>query len=76
MSKVDTLRPDSRPTLLQRVARSWMRAVDETGVLGFGLRWGVLSDVKDPSKPTWVLAVSWATPYAEKVYNPRSGASK
>ena len=42
MSKIDTLRPDSRPTLLQRGGRLWMRTVGDTGVLGFGLRWGVL----------------------------------
>src|SRR5512143_2228732 len=42
MSKIDTQRPDSRPALLQRWKRSWMRTVGDTGILGFGLRWGVL----------------------------------
>ena len=42
MSKIDTLRLDSRPTLLQRGRRFWMRTFSDTGMLGFGLRWGVL----------------------------------
>jgi multiple sugar transport system permease protein len=42
MSKIDTLRPAARPTLLQRWGRFWMRTAGDTGVLGFGLRWGVL----------------------------------
>ncbi len=42
MSNMDTLRPDSGPTLLQRWGRFRMRTVGDTGVLGFGLRWGVL----------------------------------
>jgi len=42
MSKIDTLRSDSRPALLQRWGRFWMRSAGETGILGFGLRWGVL----------------------------------
>src|SRR5512136_1806905 len=39
MSKIDTLRPDSRPALLQRW---WMSTAGDMGLLGFGLRWGVL----------------------------------
>jgi multiple sugar transport system permease protein len=39
MSKIDTMRRDSRPALLQRW---WMRTAGDTGLLGFGLRWGVL----------------------------------
>ncbi len=42
MSRLDTVHPDSRPTLLQRWGRSWLRTVGDTGLLGFGLRWGVL----------------------------------
>jgi multiple sugar transport system permease protein len=42
MSKIDTLRPDPRPTLLQRWKYFWMRTAGDTGILGFGLRWGVL----------------------------------
>ena len=42
MSKIDTLRPDSRPTLLQRWRYVWMRTVGDIGILGFGLRWAVL----------------------------------
>lgn len=42
MSKIDTLRPDSRPALRQSWGRSWMKTVGDTGILGFGLRWGVL----------------------------------
>ena len=42
MSKIDTLRPDSRPTLLQRWRHFWMRTGGDTGILGFGLRWAVL----------------------------------
>ena len=42
MSKIEPLRPDSRPTLLQRWGRFWMRTVGDTGTLGFGLRWGIL----------------------------------
>src|SRR5512147_2019518 len=42
MSKIEPLRPDSRPALLQSWRRSWMRTVSDTGWLGFGLRWGVL----------------------------------
>src|SRR5512133_864176 len=38
MTKNDTLRADSRSTLLQR----WRRTVGDTGTLGFILRWGVL----------------------------------
>jgi multiple sugar transport system permease protein len=42
MSKIDTLRPDSRPTLLQRWGRFWVKTSGDTGTLGFVLRWGVL----------------------------------
>jgi len=42
MSKIDSLRPDSRQALLQRWGRFWMRTTGDTGTLGFGLRWGVL----------------------------------
>jgi multiple sugar transport system permease protein len=42
MTKIDTLRPDYRPTLLQRWRQFGMRIAGDTGVLGFGLRWGVL----------------------------------
>jgi len=42
MSKADTSRPDSRPALLQRWGRSWMRTAGDQGILGFGLRWAVL----------------------------------
>jgi multiple sugar transport system permease protein len=42
MSKIDTLRPDSRPTLLKRWRYYWMRTGGDTGILGFGLRWAVL----------------------------------
>src|SRR5512145_2229688 len=42
MSRLDTVRSDSRPTLRQRGGRFWMRTVGDTGWLGFGLRWGVL----------------------------------
>lgn len=42
MSRIDTLRPDSRPTLLQRWRPFWMKTASDTGILGFGLRWAVL----------------------------------
>ena len=42
MSKIDTSRPDSRPALLQRWGRFWMRTAGDQGILGFGLRWAVL----------------------------------
>jgi multiple sugar transport system permease protein len=42
MSKVATLRPDSRPTFLQRMRHFRMRTAGDIGFLGFGLRWGVL----------------------------------
>src|SRR5512140_601804 len=42
MSKIATLRPDSRPTLLQSWRHFWTRTGGDTGILGFGLRWGVL----------------------------------
>src|SRR5512135_1131230 len=42
MSKIDILRPNSRPALLQRWRHFWMRSGGDTGILGFGLRWGVL----------------------------------
>ncbi len=42
MSKIDTPRPDSRPALLQRWNHFWMRTGGDIGILGFGLRWGVL----------------------------------
>jgi multiple sugar transport system permease protein len=42
MSKIDTMRLDSRPTLLQRWGHFWTRTVGDTGTLGFILRWGVL----------------------------------
>ena len=42
MSKIDTLRLDSRPPLMQRWRRFWMRTGSDIGILGFGLRWGVL----------------------------------
>src|SRR5512142_1640146 len=42
MSKIATMRPDSGPTFLQRWRHFWMRIGGDTGILGFGLRWGVL----------------------------------
>jgi hypothetical protein len=42
MSQTDALRLDKRPTLLQRWKHFWMRIGSDTGILGFGLRWGVL----------------------------------
>jgi multiple sugar transport system permease protein len=42
MSKIDTLRPDSRPSLLQRWRHFWIRTRGDLGVWGFGLRWAVL----------------------------------
>ena len=42
MSKIDTLRSDKRPALLQRWRHFWMRTGSDTGIFGFGLRWGVL----------------------------------
>jgi multiple sugar transport system permease protein len=42
MSKIDTLRPDSRPSLLLRWKHFRMRTAGDIGILGFGLRWGVL----------------------------------
>lgn len=42
MSKIDTLHPASRPTLLKRWRYFWVRTVGDIGILGFGLRWGVL----------------------------------
>ena len=42
MSNSDALRRDSRPALRQRWTHFWMRTAGDTGVLGFGLRWGVL----------------------------------
>jgi hypothetical protein len=64
------------PALGTLFAHDYASAHKGSGKLDLGLRWGVLSDVKDRSKPSWVLAVSWATPFAEQVYNPRAGASK
>ena len=42
MSKIDTLRPDKHPALLQRWGHFWMKTAGDTGILGFGLRWAVL----------------------------------
>lgn len=42
MSKIDTLRPDSRPSLLLRWRHFRMRTAGDIGILGFSLRWGVL----------------------------------
>jgi multiple sugar transport system permease protein len=42
MSKIDTLRPDSRPSLLQGLRHLWMRTRGDLGIFGFGLRWAVL----------------------------------
>jgi multiple sugar transport system permease protein len=42
MSKTDTPRPDFRPTFLQQWRLFWKRIGNDTGILGFVLRWGVL----------------------------------
>src|SRR5512144_3045600 len=42
MSTIDTVRSDSRPAFLQRWGRFWRTSAAETGILGFGVRWGVL----------------------------------
>lgn len=42
MSKIDTPRPNSRPTLMQRWRYFWVKTNGDTGILGFGLRWAVL----------------------------------
>lgn len=42
MTKIDAPHPNYQPTLLQRWKHFWMRISGDTGLLGFGLRWGVL----------------------------------
>lgn len=42
MSKIAPMHPDSGPTLLQRWRHFWTRTGGDIGILGFGLRWGVL----------------------------------
>jgi len=42
MTTINASRTDSQPALLQRFKRFWMKTAGETGILGFGLRWGVL----------------------------------
>jgi multiple sugar transport system permease protein len=42
MSEIDTLRPDSRPSLLLRWRHFRMRTGGDIGIFGFGLRWAVL----------------------------------
>ena len=42
MSKIDTLHSDSRQSLLLRWKHFQMRTAGDIGILGFGLRWGVL----------------------------------
>lgn len=42
MSKIEPLRPDKRPTLLQRWRFFWNKTFGDIGLLGFVLRWGVL----------------------------------
>ena len=42
MSKIDAQRPDSHPALLQGWMHFWKKTANDTGILGFGLRWAVL----------------------------------
>jgi multiple sugar transport system permease protein len=42
MSEIDTLRPDSRSSLLLRWRHFRMRTGGDIGIFGFGLRWAVL----------------------------------
>ncbi|HEY6075149.1 MAG TPA: carbohydrate ABC transporter permease [Anaerolineales bacterium] len=42
MSRIDTLHPDSGSSLLLRWKHFWMKTGSDMGILGFGLRWGVL----------------------------------
>lgn len=41
-----------------------------SGPLELGLRWAPLSDLRDVSKPTWVLAFQWSSPWTTTTYNP------
>ncbi len=45
------------------------------GKLDFGVKWAPLSDERDDSKPMWVLAVNWSTPWTQGTYDPRTRAS-
>ena len=42
MPKIDTQRSDSHPALLQGWGHFWKKTANDTGILGFGLRWAVL----------------------------------
>jgi multiple sugar transport system permease protein len=42
MSKIDAQRSDSHPALLQGWRHFWNKTANDTGILGFGLRWAVL----------------------------------
>lgn len=46
-----------------------------SGPLEFGLRWAPLSDLRDDTKPTWVLSVLWSAPWTASAYNPEKRAS-
>ena len=42
MSKMNVQYPDSHPALLQGWRNFWKKTANDTGILGFGLRWAVL----------------------------------
>jgi multiple sugar transport system permease protein len=42
MSKMNIRYPDSHPALLQGWRHFWKKTANDTGILGFGLRWAVL----------------------------------
>lgn len=46
------------------------------GPIDLGLKFAPLNDERDASKPNWVLAFSWANPWAQKTYNPKNRATK
>jgi hypothetical protein len=46
-----------------------------SGDLELGLRFGVLNDERDESKPAWVLYFNWAAPWTTETWNPKDRAT-
>ncbi len=70
-STIDPQTGDPNDTLFSHSFRSKHAGV---GPFELGMRWGVLNDERDDSKPAWVLLFNWQTPWGSPTY--RVGGSR
>ncbi len=72
-SSIDPDNGNPEETLFNHNYSSNHKGLDD---IELGLRYAPLSDIRDESKPNWVVFINWAIPRGSKVYNPTEDSSK